>query len=88
MLLKIDQTELWTNLSGKFNAYNLLSVISAATLLGIPQDKALEYASLLRSVRGRFEYVIINDITAIVDYAHTPDALKNVIETINRHSTF
>jgi len=83
MLLKIDQTELWTNLSGKFNAYNLLSVISAATLLGIPKNKALEYASLLKSVRGRFEYVIINDITAIVDYAHTPDALKNVIETIN-----
>ena len=83
MLLKIDQTELWTNLSGKFNAYNLLSVISASTLLGIPKNKALEYASLLKSVRGRFEYVIINDITAIVDYAHTPDALKNVIETIN-----
>ncbi|MDA9356716.1 UDP-N-acetylmuramoyl-L-alanyl-D-glutamate--2,6-diaminopimelate ligase [Flavobacteriaceae bacterium] len=83
MLLKIDQTELWTNLSGKFNAYNLLSVISAAILLGIPKQKVLEHASLLKSVRGRFEYIIVNDITAIVDYAHTPDALKNVIETIN-----
>ena len=50
MLLKIDQTELWTNLSGKFNAYNLLSVISAATLLGIPKDKALEYALIARKI--------------------------------------
>ena len=76
MLLKIDQTELWTTLSGKFNAYNLLSVISAGILLGIPKEKTLEYASLLKSVRGRFEYVIVNGITAVVDYAHTPDALK------------
>ena len=83
MLLKIDQTELWTTLSGKFNAYNLLSVISAGILLGIPKEKTLEYASLLKSVRGRFEYVIVNGITAVVDYAHTPDALKNVIQTIN-----
>ena len=83
MLLKIDQTEFWTTLSGKFNAYNLLSVISTAILLGIPKEKALEYASLLKSVRGRFEYVIVNGITAVVDYAHTPDALKNVIQTIN-----
>ena len=51
--------------------------------MGIPKEKALEYASLLKSVRGRFEHVIVNGITAVVDYAHTPDALKNVIETIN-----
>jgi UDP-N-acetylmuramoyl-L-alanyl-D-glutamate--2,6-diaminopimelate ligase len=87
MLLKIDQTELWTSLTGKFNAYNLLSVISAATLLGLPKDKTLEHASLLKSVIGRFEFVVENKITAIIDYAHTPDALKNIIETINELRT-
>ena len=87
MLLKIDQTELWTSLTGKFNAYNLLSVISAATLLGLPKDKILEHASLLKSVIGRFEFVVENKITAIIDYAHTPDALKNIIETINELRT-
>lgn len=87
MLLKIDQTEFWTTLSGKFNAYNLLSVISAATLLGLSKEKTLECASLLKSVTGRFEFVIKNEITAIIDYAHTPDALKNVIQTINELRT-
>ena len=91
MLLKIDQTELWTNLSGKFNAYNLLSVISAATLLGIPKNKALEYASLLKSVRGRFEYVTDEDalkacfevsrlegIIPALETAHAFAVLKNI----------
>lgn len=84
LLLKIDNNEVWSKLIGNFNAYNLLAVYAVAVELGLEKMEVLQYLSELESVGGRFEYFISqNEITAIVDYAHTPDALKNVLETIN-----
>lgn len=84
LLLNINGTELWCRLVGNFNAYNLLSIYAAATLLGISKEEALTALSKLEAVDGRFEYFTSETgITGIVDYAHTPDALLNVIETIN-----
>lgn len=82
-LLKIDDNELWTKLIGHFNAYNILAIYAAADLLGLEKLECLRLLSELENVDGRFQYYISKDkITAIVDYAHTPDALKNVLETI------
>jgi UDP-N-acetylmuramoyl-L-alanyl-D-glutamate--2,6-diaminopimelate ligase len=79
----MNERELWTHLIGAFNAYNLLAVFGAAVLLGQKEEEVLQAMSLLQSVEGRFQYVkSANGITAIVDYAHTPDALRNVLLTI------
>ena len=84
LLLKINNNEVWTKLIGSFNAYNLLAIYATAVELGIEQNEALRLLSELESVSGRFQYFISNGkITAIVDYAHTPDALENVLNTIN-----
>ncbi|WP_038266342.1 UDP-N-acetylmuramoyl-L-alanyl-D-glutamate--2,6-diaminopimelate ligase [Zhouia amylolytica] len=84
LLLKIEGNEVWTKLIGNFNAYNLLAIYATARQLGLEQIDILRYLSELESVSGRFQYVVSpSKITAIVDYAHTPDALKNVLETIN-----
>jgi len=89
LLLNINNNEVWTKLIGNFNAYNLLAIYTTADLLGIEQLENLRLLSELESVSGRFEYLISDKgITAIVDYAHTPDALKNVLETINTIRTF
>ena len=84
MLLKINNSEVWTKLIGEFNASNVLAIYATAELLGLEKTEILRLISALESVSGRFQYLISEDkITAIVDYAHTPDALKNVLETIN-----
>lgn len=84
LLLKINNNELWSKLIGNFNAYNLLAIYGVATLLELEELEILRIISELESVSGRFQYQISQkNITAIVDYAHTPDALKNVLETIN-----
>jgi UDP-N-acetylmuramoyl-L-alanyl-D-glutamate--2,6-diaminopimelate ligase len=84
-LMTINGREVWIKLIGLFNASNLLAVYSAACLLDQEPDEVLKQLSLLETVDGRFEYVRSNNgITAVVDYAHTPDALKNVIDTINQ----
>jgi UDP-N-acetylmuramoyl-L-alanyl-D-glutamate--2,6-diaminopimelate ligase len=84
LLLKLDGQELWVKLIGNFNAYNVLAIYATAELLGLETIETLQLLSTLESVDGRFQYLISdNNITAIVDYAHTPDALKNVLETIN-----
>ncbi len=85
LLLKIDNHELWVKLIGDFNAYNVLAIYATAKLLEIDTIELLQKLSTLESVSGRFQYVVSKQqkITAIVDYAHTPDALKNVLETIN-----
>jgi UDP-N-acetylmuramoyl-L-alanyl-D-glutamate--2,6-diaminopimelate ligase len=84
LLLKINDSEVWTRLIGNFNAYNILAIYATAELLGLEKVEILRLISDLESVSGRFQYVVSNEkITAIVDYAHTPDALKNVLETIN-----
>ena len=84
LLLKINDNEVWTRLIGTFNAYNLLAIYGTADLLGLENAENLRLISELETVSGRFQYIISDEkITAIVDYAHTPDALKNVLETIN-----
>ncbi|TXD50983.1 MULTISPECIES: UDP-N-acetylmuramoyl-L-alanyl-D-glutamate--2,6-diaminopimelate ligase [unclassified Polaribacter] len=83
-LISVDGIEVWTKLIGVFNIYNLTAIIATAELLGLEKLEILTIVSELESVSGRFQYIISDDgITAIVDYAHTPDALKNVLETIN-----
>ncbi len=83
MQLRIDGRELWVHFLGRFNAYNLLSVYAAAVELGADRDEALRTISGLGQVDGRFEAIRAADgTTAIVDYAHTPDALENVLATI------
>ena len=83
-LISVDGTEVWTKLIGVFNIYNLTAIVATAELLGLEKLEILTIVSQLESVSGRFQYTISDDkITAIVDYAHTPDALKNVLETIN-----
>ncbi len=74
---------MWVGFLGRFNAYNLLSVYAAATLLGTESRQTLTALSMLHPVSGRFEPITAADGTvAIVDYAHTPDALQNVLQTI------
>ena len=83
-LVNINGVEVWTKLIGEFNAYNLLAIVGTAELLGLEKLEVLRILSELESVSGRFQYTISEDnVTAIIDYAHTPDALKNVLETIN-----
>ena len=83
MLLNIDNQEVWVKFTGGFNAYNLTTVYAAATLLGVDKLEVLTTLSKLTPVAGRFETIIAEDRTmAIVDYAHTPDALDNVLQTI------
>ena len=84
LLLKINNNEIWVKLIGSFNAYNLTAVFACADILGLENDELLRLMSTLENVSGRFEYFVTpNNITVIVDYAHTPDALKNVLHTIN-----
>ena len=83
MLLVIDSQEVWVKFTGRFNAYNLTTVYAAATLLGVDKMEVLTTLSQLSPVAGRFETITAEDRTmAIVDYAHTPDALENVLQTI------
>jgi len=84
LLLKINENEVWVKLIGTFNAYNLLAIYGTAVELGLESLEVLRLLSELESVSGRFQFIVSNDkITAIVDYAHTPDALENVLKTIN-----
>ncbi len=83
MHLDIDGNELWCRLVGRFNAYNLTAIYGAAVLCGVDRDEVLRLLSSLEAAPGRFQYVSGRGITAIVDYAHTPDALQNVISTID-----
>jgi UDP-N-acetylmuramoyl-L-alanyl-D-glutamate--2,6-diaminopimelate ligase len=88
MLLRINDNEVWTHLIGNFNAYNLLAVYATAVELGKDKLSVLTNLSDLRSVEGRFQYLqSTNKVTGIVDYAHTPDALKNVLNTIKEIRT-
>ena len=83
MLLRIDGEEVWVKCIGRFNAYNMLTIYATALMLGQRKEEVLTAISTLQSVSGRFEYIRAEDgTTAVVDYAHTPDALENVITTI------
>lgn len=85
MLLSLDGREVWVRFTGDFNAYNLLAVYAAARLLGFEEEALFPAMSRLEPVSGRFETILSPDgVMAIVDYAHTPDALENVLSTIER----
>ncbi len=81
--LELNGKQLWTPLVGRFNAYNITAIVATALLCGFDTDDTLRVASGLHAAPGRFQYLHGKGITAIVDYAHTPDALQNVIDTIN-----
>ena len=84
MLINLDGTEVWTHFVGNFNAYNLLAVYSTAISLDADREEVLRIISLLKPVDGRFEtFKSPTGIFAVVDYAHTPDAIKNVLSAIN-----
>lgn len=85
--LEINQQSVWFRLIGEFNAYNLLGVYGTAMLLGEEEEEVLRQLSQLKGAQGRFEQIFYRDITAIVDYAHTPDALENVLKTIQKLRT-
>ena len=83
LLLKVNDNEVWVKLIGTFNAYNVLAIYGTAIELGMDSLEALRLLSDLESVSGRFQYIVSEgNVTAIVDYAHTPDALENVLKTI------
>jgi len=84
MLLLIDGEEVWFKMVGTFNAYNILAVYSAAMLLDQDKTKILTSLSKLTGARGRFDYIVApNRIIGIVDYAHSPDAVENILTTIH-----
>ena len=88
MLIRINNQEVWTSLLGNFNASNLLAVFSVAVLLNIPESEILRSISMLKNVPGRFQTFQFNKKgLVIIDYAHTPNALENVIDTINQIRT-
>ena len=88
LVLSFNHTEIWTKLIGDFNAYNLLAVYAVAQELGLEETETLTIVSQLESVDGRFQFIQSSSgITAIVDYAHTPDALYNVLNTIEKIRT-
>ena len=83
MLLRIDNSDVWVSFLGRFNAYNLLTVYAAAVKLGFERSEVLRCLSMLTPVDGRFDIVRAADGTiAIIDYAHTPDALENILKTV------
>ncbi|MBQ3711938.1 MAG: UDP-N-acetylmuramoyl-L-alanyl-D-glutamate--2,6-diaminopimelate ligase [Bacteroidales bacterium] len=83
MLLRIDGVETWVRLVGRHNASNLLAIYSTAVELGIPKDEVLTALSTLESAPGRLEVIMCpRDLAVVIDYAHTPDALENVLETL------
>lgn len=93
MQLDMDGAEVWLPMVGRFNAYNALAIYAAAVLLGCEKTQALQALSRQRGVRGRFEsWISPGGVVCIVDYAHTPDALDNVLRTVNelrtRNETF
>ncbi len=82
-LMCLDGDEVWTKFTGDFNAYNILAVYAAACSLGVAKEDVLRYISILTPVAGRFETMVLKSgALAVVDYAHTPDAVENVLSTI------
>lgn len=82
MLLRLNGTELYLPLLGRFNAYNIAAVYGAALLLGCESTEVLRLLTLLRPVRGRLQYMNIAGRVGVVDFAHTPDAIEKVLDTL------
>lgn len=87
MLLKLNEQEVWSKLIGTFNAYNLLAIFGVARLLKQDALQTATAISSLKPVSGRFEYLKKGELTVVIDYAHTPDALKNVLKTLTEIRT-
>lgn len=87
MLLKLQHNDVWTPLVGNFNASNFVAVYAIGTLLGIESNELLAVLSTLKGAAGRFQTITTQPVTTIVDYAHTPDALKQVLDTIDNLRT-
>jgi len=89
MVLQIEGMDMHTRMMGRFNAYNLLTAYAVATLLGIEKHEALRIISMLPGAQGRFDWIRSDkeQIIGIIDYAHTPDALKNVLDTVREVRT-
>lgn len=85
--MDLEGKPVWFRLTGEFNAYNILGVLSIAQLLGENEEEVLRQLSMLKGAVGRFDMVNHGGITAIIDYAHTPDALENVLKTIQKLRT-
>ena len=86
--MNVNGHDVWFKLIGDFNAYNLTAVFAVASIMGEDEDIVLQHLSNLNPAPGRFEQVLTGTgVTAIVDYAHTPDALENVLETIKKFRT-
>ncbi|MDB5228103.1 MAG: UDP-N-acetylmuramoyl-L-alanyl-D-glutamate--2,6-diaminopimelate ligase [Bacteroidota bacterium] len=85
LIVQCDNLDVHLQMIGRFNAYNLLAIYATCVLLGMPKEEALAAISVLKGAEGRFDYIVSANekIIGIVDYAHTPDALKNVLDTIN-----
>ena len=84
LLLNIDNEEVWFKLVGRFNAYNLMAVYATAMLLEQDRSKVLTSLSKLSGAAGRFDYIVsANKIIGIIDYAHTPDAVQNILSTVH-----
>lgn len=85
--LKLDEQEVWTSLVGRFNAYNLTAIYGAAMLMDQEKIEVLTALSKLKAVAGRFQFISKSQVSGIVDYAHSPDALENVLKTIKEVRT-
>ena len=83
MLLNISKVDVWVKLSGRFNAYNILSAYAIAKQFNFLKEDILTNLSIINSPEGRFQSLVFDSVTGIVDYAHTDDALKNILSTIN-----
>ena len=83
MLLNISKVDVWVKLSGRFNAYNILSAYAIAKQFNFLKEDILTNLSIINSPEGRFQSLVFDSVTGIVDYAHTDDALKNILTTIN-----
>ncbi len=83
MLLNISKVDVWVKLSGRFNAYNILSAYAIAKQFNFLKEDILTNLSIINSPEGRFQSLVFDNVTGIVDYAHTDDALKNILTTIN-----
>lgn len=90
LVIQADNIDVHLQMIGRFNAYNLLAIYASCVLLGMEKEEALSAISVLKGAEGRFDYQISaqQKIIGIVDYAHTPDALKNVLDTINEIRTY
>jgi UDP-N-acetylmuramoyl-L-alanyl-D-glutamate--2,6-diaminopimelate ligase len=85
MLISLNNKQLWSHFSGEFNGYNIVAAFGGANLAGLNEMEILKTLSLVRPIPGRFEKIIAKSgITAIIDYAHTPDAIKNVLNNIHK----